>query len=192
MRAKITSRELETLLSGEPVVFPKYVTQIINLANQNAQGTRPKIVGQQTELIQQFPGSSLHEWQAWYQERYPDAIREATTRIHSMVEQLKQAIAQIDEPMVELWVRDLILVKTFLGLRFQEAILKKVGDVKDAPYRLSTTEEEAKGIDGYIGEMPVSIKPDSYRAMAALPENIEVAFIYYEKRKDGIAIEFDF
>ena len=64
--------------------------------------------------------------------------------------------------------------------------------MKGASYRLSETQEEAKGIDGYIGETPVSIKPDTYRAMAALPENIAVAFIFYTKQKDGMTIEFDF
>ena len=33
--------------------FPKYTTQIINQASQNMQATRPKVVGQMSELIQQ-------------------------------------------------------------------------------------------------------------------------------------------
>jgi hypothetical protein len=181
-----------TLLEREPEAFPKYVTQLLNLANQNAQGTRPKVVGQQTELIQQFPGRTLDEWEAWYQEQYPDAIQEAAARIYRMVEQLRQAIAQIDGPMVERWVRDLVLTKTYIGLRVQEAILRKVAEVKDTPYRAATTEEEARGIDGFIGETPVSIKPETYRAMGPLPETIPVTVIYYSKQKDGLALEFDF
>jgi hypothetical protein len=42
------------------------VAQLLNLANQNAQGTRPKIVGQMSELIEQFGGKSLDEWERWY------------------------------------------------------------------------------------------------------------------------------
>lgn len=37
---------------GKTVEFPKYTTQIMNLANQNAQGTRPNVVGQMSELIE--------------------------------------------------------------------------------------------------------------------------------------------
>jgi uncharacterized protein YukE len=192
MRIAIPNDELRRLLDREPEAFPKYATQIINLANQNAQGTRPKIVGQQTELIQQFPGDTLEEWEIWYQERYPDAIQEATTRIYRMVEQLRATMAQIDEPMVERWVRDLIFVKTFIGLRFQEAILRKVAEQNKTSYRSSTQEEEARGIDGYIGERPVSIKPDTYRTKASLPEVIGVDLIYYTKQKDGIVIEYEF
>ena len=61
MILKISNRELQTLVAGEPEVFPKYVTQILNLANQNAGGTRPRVVGQMSELIQQFPGDSFEE-----------------------------------------------------------------------------------------------------------------------------------
>lgn len=31
--------------------FPKYTSQLINWANQNAQGTRPVVVGQMSELF---------------------------------------------------------------------------------------------------------------------------------------------
>ncbi len=191
MKTIIKSAELVELLDGTPAEFPKYVTQIINLANQNAGGTRPRIVGQQTELIQEFPGHTLSEWQEWYLERHPNAITEATDRIYAMVQRLHTAIEQIDRVMIEKWVRDLVLVKTFAGLRFQPAILMKVAELKGESYRFATTAEEAIGIDGYIGERPVSVKPHTYRTKA-LPERIEVEFIYYQKVKDGISIEYDF
>ncbi len=183
---------MQTLLDSEPNTFPKYATQIINLANQNAQGTRPKVVGQQTELIQAFPGKTLAEWEDWYVERYPDAFKDATDRIYPMIERLREAIAKIDRPMVEEWVRDLVLVKTFIGLRFQEAILRKVAEQRGMDCRFSIPAEEARGIDGYIGDLPVSIKPDTYKAMMQLPETIEVGMIFYTKTKDGIVIEYDF
>ncbi|MGC9027863.1 MAG: MjaI family restriction endonuclease [bacterium] len=34
--------------------FPKYVAPLTNLANQYAQGIRPKVVGQMSELILEF------------------------------------------------------------------------------------------------------------------------------------------
>ena len=45
MRFKLTSRELQGLVDAEPAEFPKYATQIINLANQNAQETGPVLSG---------------------------------------------------------------------------------------------------------------------------------------------------
>ena len=109
-----------------------------------------------------------------------------------MVENLKAAIEKIDRPMIERWVADLVFVKTFIGLRFQAAILRRIAEERGEAFRLPTPEEESIGIDGFIGERPVSIKPDTYRAMAALPESIGVDFIFYTKLKDGLNLEYDF
>ena len=51
-------------LSIPVMAFPKDTVQFINLANQNAQGTKPKVVGQMSELIQEFKGMTLEEWTA--------------------------------------------------------------------------------------------------------------------------------
>ena len=122
-------------------------TQIMNLANQNAQGTRPKIVGQMSDLIQEFEGSSLDEWEEWYRAKKPNAIQDAKQKISVMVNSLKNAINEIDETLIEKWVEELVIVKTYTGLRFQEAILKKIASITEKPYRLSTPEEESQGID---------------------------------------------
>ncbi len=63
---------------------------------------------------------------------------------------------------------------------------------KRVGYRRSTPEEESRFIDGYIGEIPVSIKPITYKTKSMLHENIGVKLIYYEKLKDGIRVEYDF
>ncbi|RKY91999.1 restriction endonuclease [candidate division KSB1 bacterium] len=190
MKVKISNDEIRRYLDIEVPEFPTYTTQLLNLANQNAQGTRPKIVGQMSELIQHFTGKTLAEWERWYIEQKPDAIRNATERILQMIKNLKNAIDKIDRDMVEEWVRDLVIVKTFMGLRFQEAILKKGAEITGANFKLSDFKEESKGIDGYIGSIPVSIKPDTYKIKAALREDIVVKIIYYKKIKNGIEVDY--
>lgn len=191
-KVKIYNNEIKDIIIGEVPDFPKYTTQILNLANQNSQGTRPKVVGQMSDLIQEFDGRTIDEWIDWYEERHPNARINASDKVEDMVDKLKDAIKKIDREMIEVWVRDLVLNKTFIGLRFQEAILKKVADIKEKEYRLATKEEESQGIDGYIGYLPVSIKPHTYKSKAGLAEEITVQIIYYEKKENGITIEFDF
>ena len=106
------------------------------------------------------------------------------------MENFKDALDKIDQGMVEQWVRDLVIVKTFIGLRFQEAILKKGADKKGTSYPLSSPEEEAKGIDGYIGNIPASIKPHTYKVKAALSEHITMKIIYYRKVDGGIEVDY--
>ncbi len=190
MKIKLKNAEIqEYVVKESPSEFPKYTTQIINLANQNSQATRPKNVGQMTELIQEFPGKSFEEWVEWYQERYPNAIDDATEKIISMIENFNEAFPKIDRTMVKAWVKDLVLVKTFVGLRFQEAILRKLSEIKGCDYRLSEPHEESQGIDGFVGDEAYSIKPSTYDSMQYLSESIEVKMVIYEKRKDGIVFE---
>jgi hypothetical protein len=177
---------------GRVAEFPKYTTQIMNLANQNAQGTRPKVVGQMSELIKQFPDQTYDDWVRWYTEHMPNAIDEATDRVCQMVENLALALPKIDKTMVRKWVEDLVLTKTFAGFCFQESILKTISEKKHQKYRIATPQDESKGIDGYIGDTPVSIKPITYKTKNMLQEKIEAAIIYYEKLKDGIRVEYDF
>ena len=42
MQMKLKNDRITQDLIGETFEFPKYTTQIMNLANQNAQGTRPR------------------------------------------------------------------------------------------------------------------------------------------------------
>jgi len=188
---KINNQELIKELIGEIKDFPKYTTQIINLANQNAQGTRPRVVGQLSELIQECPEKTYEGWKKWYLEKYPDAIENATQKINEMITNLKEAIKLIDQSLIKKWVEDLVLEKTFIGLRFQEAILKKVASIKNTNYRLSEPKEESQGLDGFIGNEPVSIKPSTYKTKNALREEIKTKIIFYNKTKNGIEIDAD-
>lgn len=165
------------------------------MANQNAQGTRPKVVGQLSELFQEYQKNtdevSIDTWKKWYLSKYPKAIEDATNRIYEQIQNLKNAITLIDRDMIQKWVEDLIITKTYNGLYIQKAILSKIAKIKQKDFRLAKMEEEAIGIDGYIDNVPYSIKPDTYKTMSRLSESIEVKIIYYIKTKSGIEIEFD-
>jgi MjaI restriction endonuclease len=191
MIIKIKNSEINELLIGKEELFPKYSTQLMNLANQNAGGTRPKVVGQMSDLIVEFQGKSVEEWEKWYLNKKPEALENATKKVLAMMQNLKEVILQIDEKMVRRYIKDLLISKTFTGLKFQEAILKVVAKQNNTTYEFSSTYDEAKGIDGYIGDIPVSIKPTTYKTMKYLKEGIYVKFIFYEKIKDGIIIEYE-
>lgn len=191
MKIKISIKEIRKYLDIETPEFPKYVAPLINLANQYAQGTRPRVVGQMSELIQEFEGRTLLEWEEWYLKEKPEAIKNATEKILQKLKELKNSLNKIDRGMVEQWVRDLVIVKTFAGLRFQEAILKKGAEIKGTTYRFAEPEEESKGIDGYVGNIPVSIKPHTYKVKASLPEHIAIKIIFYRKIDDGIEVDYE-
>ncbi len=187
---KLDNASIRDLIIDKKVEFPKYASPIINLASRYAQATRPSIVGQMSELIKRFDGNSYSEWEKWYREHYPNSIDQATSSVMSMIKRFERILEELDESLVRSWVEDLILVKTFTGLRFQEAIFKYLSNIRGVEYRLATPEEESRGIDGYLDGVAYSIKPHSYRSME-LNENIAAQIIYYEKDNNGITFSTD-
>lgn len=191
MKAKLSNKEVEQLSNASDYSFPKYTSQVINWANQNAQGTRAKVVGQMSDLIQEFDGQTLEEWIAWYDKKMPNAIETATDKIYDMVDKIRSASPQIDKEMVRNWVKDLVYTKTFCGLKFQQAIISFIAQKLGRTWRLANKAEESKGIDGFIGDKPIQIKSSTYKVEKLLSEVIDVPIVYYSKKKDGIAIEFN-
>src|SRR3989338_1825020 len=188
---KIKNEELIKELIGEKKNFPKYATQLINLANQNAQGTRPRVVGQLTELIKECPDKTYGGWKQWYLKNHPDTIKNAIEKINGMIENFKGTITKIDKEMIKSWAENLVLEQTFVGLRFEEAILKRLSKMYVAPYRLAFPSEESKGIDGFIGDIPVSIKPTSYKSKKSLKEKLGGKMVYHHKTDTGLEFEFN-
>ncbi|GIV55171.1 MAG: type II restriction endonuclease MjaI [Candidatus Kapaibacterium sp.] len=191
MKITLSSAEVRELLDAPPPKLPTYVSPILNLANRFASGTRPKVVGQMSELIKQFDGRTLDEWAEWYQRRHPDAIAHAVRLIRDKLTEFQQVIENITDEMIESWVKDLVIVKTFVGLKFQEAILKKVAESTGHDYSLASPEQEARGIDGLIGGREVSIKPASWKDQVIQRESLQGVLIYYRKTEDGLEIEFE-
>lgn len=187
----ISFDQIMTDVADSPHDFPKYTTQLINIANQNSQATRAYNVGQMSDLIQEFPGRSYDEWVSWYAEKYPDAVEQATDKTWNMILKMQQAMADIDREMVRRWIEELILAKTYAGLKFQASILKSIAEKQDIPWRLARPDEESKGIDGFLSKTPVSIKPVSYRSKGFLAETIDAEIIYYEKIRGGIRVWYE-
>ena len=195
MKYTLKNELIEDFNESKSFNFPKYTSQLINWANQNAQGTRPVVVGQMSELFPEFMASedeiTIENWRNWYVERYPDAFDKAADKIFAQVENLRNAIPLIDREMVERWVEDLVISKTFNGMYVQKAILASLAKRKGTTYRLATPEEESVGIDGYVGDIPYSVKPNTYETMGRLSETINVRMIYYTKTKSGLTIEVE-
>ena len=195
MTFTIKAKDVVTLNGGSTPVFPKYTTQLMNLANQNGHGTRPNVVGQMSDLFPEYERQadsiSLDGWKSWYLKRQPHALEAATDRIMEHIENLREALKQIDRDMVYQWTTDLVLDKTYHGMYLQQAILATLADQMGKKWRLATPQEEARGIDGYVGETAYSIKPDSYRSKNMLPEEIQVQMVYYTKGKDQWTVSIE-
>ena len=193
---KLSEEKRERLVAEIDPEFPKYTTQIMNTANQNSQGTRPRVVGQMSEIIEEYrkeyPQGDFEDWKEFYYGEYDGEkrIEEATQKVFEMVVKMREATKEIDEEMARRWVRDLVLYKTYTGLgRNEEAIFEKLAEEYGSEYSRSTAREESEGIDGYLGDQPVSVKPDTYRQKSRLQENIQAPIVYYEEYKTSNSLK---
>ena len=195
MNYTLKNENIENYNDSEGYVFPKYTSQLINWANQNAQGTRPVVVGQMSDLFPEFMASgsdmTIEAWKDWYVKKQPEAFNKATAKIYAQIKNLQEAIKLVDEDLVRNWVEDLVINKTFNGLYVQKAILASLAERLNTSYRLASPDEESQGIDGYVGDTPYSVKPDTYKTMGRLSEVIGVKMIYYTKTKTGLKLEIE-
>lgn len=179
--------------SNSDAEFPKYTRGIINLANKDSGGTKPEVVGQMSEIFDPDEFDDYEEWHGWYMENNGDSIEEATEKIMDMIERYREAIKEIDEDMVEEWVRELVIEKTAEGLMIETMILRYLSDKHDVEYHQSSSDEESKGIDGYLGEQPISVKPKSYDTKGSTKgrEDIDVPLVKYHDTDNYVYLYYD-
>ena len=183
----ITKEELKEIAGYEAKSFPTYIAPLLNMINRWASGTASKIVGQMSDLAQECPHKDYDKWKKWYLEKHPEAINNAVKLVRAKLENVKEKLSEVNDDTIKLWVEDLVIDKSFWGLKIQEAIIKKLEGLTGEKCRLATAKEEQKGIDGFVGNVPVQIKPDS---LDSAPQTIRTEkyiarVINYKKTKDG-------
>lgn len=74
---KLRKDEIIEELGIEPASFPTYAGPLLNLANRFSGATRPAVVGQMSDLIEQCDAECLEDWEEWYLTQHPEAIEQA-------------------------------------------------------------------------------------------------------------------
>lgn len=105
------------------------------------------------------------------------------------------------------FVKDLVVEQTFKGFQMEDFLLYTLADKFNAPVTRPDSDDESHGIDGYIGDVPISIKPKSYFQKNDLDANEDLrammegegageevspqgGFIVFEVIEDGEAVQY--
>ena len=169
-----------------------YIGSVINLGNSFSQATRPKNVGQMSDLIQEYreiaDTPSVEGWESFYDKKIGShKIDVAADKIWEYVQRIRENLNSLNRDDVKNWTKDLIIDKTFSGLQLQLDILEMVSETGE--FRLSTPDEESQGIDGYVDGEPVSIKPNTYKkTIQSGKESIPYRIIFYKNTKRGLVV----
>jgi len=159
---KLTAKHYKEKISPRRREWPRYATQLLNIAGQNSQAFRPKYIGSCKDawLKMRSDGikGTLSEWEKYHSDNFgSECLVEAGKKIHDMI--VKMNVGNITEEMCIDYVKEVVYNKTHMGMGGEEVAVRVVADYYGLPYRFSTAEEESQGIDGWAGDYPIQVKP---------------------------------
>ena len=175
--------------------WPKYKTQLLNVAGQNAKAFDAKRIGSMKELWLEFVETgvpdTLENWEHFYTNSWGlEGINQAATKLKEMVD--KMNLGDIDLDMCKDYVEEVVFNKTHFGMGGESTAIVVAAEHFDMPYRFSNAQEESQGIDGFIGDYPVQVKPADSNYKAHVHNHADVdktLVIRYEKKKQVCYIE---
>lgn len=197
---KISITEISEVNGTSAPELPKYSSAVINLASGYAKATCPANVGQVSDEIQafsndpNFPGHTLADWKKWHIKKHENGkgIERAIDAAWDKFQAILKSLSTVKKDDVRNWMEDLVYQKTYDGLMVQHAIIKAIADDLKGSYRLATSEEESKGIDGFINDRPVQIKADSYKQTGKTHnETTTCPVVYYKKENKDVLYEYE-
>lgn len=192
---KLTQRHFESVTKRNRCDFPLYSKPILNIATQNSQATKVKLVGSMKDQWTQFMatgGRSVEEWETWYMANGgADKIKKATDKLYEMLNKMPLDHAVFTRELAELYILDLVINKTHYGMSGEYHSVLAVARHFGADYRFSTPEEETQGIDAWLGDCPVQVKPHDSVKMHHVYNGADVEktlVVTYEAKKDACYI----
>ncbi len=160
---KLTAKHFKGVVHRQRREWPKYSTQLLNIAGQNCKAFDVKKVGSAKETwlemrSQGIPGT-FENWCNFYNSKpFAKNLPTQAQRLYEMIQ--KMQINGITLEMCDDYIKEVIYNKTHMGLGGEEMALQAVAEYYEQPLRFSTAEEEAQGIDGWIGTKPAQVKPN--------------------------------
>jgi len=174
----------------------KYHSAFLNTVNRDAHSSRPETVGKlATEIFPDYVENAIdpspENWKKYYQDNYSERYDSGLEKLKRQFELEKQAINSITEQDLIDYYDDLMFTKTFSGLYAQDEILRDIAANKNATYRKPNAIEEGQGIDGYVDNVPYSVKPETYKdSTAKNNETIQAKMVYYSENKKDKSINY--
>ena len=181
------------LLKRDDIKYPLYIEPLINTIDDKSRACHSSNVGKLHIMIKQRQFRNVGEWRRWYCKKRPGDIERAIDKVYNAI------VTAIDggsrhnvkfnckfrknmKFYIGKFINNLIIEKTFRGLKIQEALLVKLGQIMKRDYTWSTAKEDSTGIDGHLGLIPISIKPNTCQ-LKKKPGVKRVIYTIYKNRK---------
>lgn len=188
---KISAKSFQAVTQRNRCEFPLYSKPILNIATQNSKATQVKIVGSMKDQWMQFMatrGRSVIDWETWYMANGGQTkIDRATDKLYEMLSKMPVDHAVFTRDLANLYILDLVINKTHYGMSGEYHAVLAAAAHFNLPHRFSNAEEESQGIDAWIGDHPVQVKPHDSVKMHHVYNHADAnrtLVITYESKKD--------
>ena len=171
--------------------WPKYYTQLLNVASSNSKAASPKNVGSVKEAFtkmreQGIPGT-LSNWIKFYNKTYgKDKLVAAADKIYTMLQ--KMEIKHISRDYCGEYIKELVYNKTQMGLGGEERAVIAVAGYYNLKYKFSTPQEESKGIDAWLvgknKDVPIQVKPQDNIKKSHVHNQVDTNYLLYITYED--------
>ena len=192
---KLTQKHFNSVTERNRYEFPLYSKPILNIATQNSKATSVKIVGSMKEQFTEFlkgGGRTLQEWEQFYEARDgKNKIQASADKLYAMLEKMPVDNSIFTEELALQYIEELVLNKTHYGMSGEFHSVVAAANYFETEYRFSTPEEESQGIDAWIGDKPVQVKPHDSVKMHHVRNHADeekTLVITYEAKKDSCYI----
>ena len=171
--------------------WPKYYTQFLNIACQNAKATSPKNVGSVkeafTEMRKEGIRGTLFNWIKFYNKKYgEDKLVAAADKLYAMLQ--KMEIKHISPEMCGDYIKEIVYNKTQMGLGGEERAVIAVAGYYNLKYKFSTQQEESKGIDAWLigknKDVPIQVKPHGNIKKSHVHNQVDTSYLLYITYED--------
>lgn len=187
---KLTAKFYKSQDTRSRRVWPRYTTQILNIAGQNAQCFNANKIGSMKEHWLEFTATgqpdTLENWEAfWFTKHTEEDLVWAANKLFSKVSEMPIDTTVITAELCRDYVEEVIFNKTHFGMGGESAAIRAAAEYFGLPFRFSNAEEESQGIDGWIGDKPVQVKPEDTYKKGHVFNAADVTrqlFVTYEKK----------
>lgn len=176
------------LLKKEKIDYPKYLYNHINASNLQRRATIPSKVGKVHQFYEIRKFRTMGEWKKYHEKNFPGSLKRAEAEIIEDLRSVGVSASYLKKwrPFIKAFVEELVIKHTFRGLKIQEAILIKISEMLGQEYRWSDASTDSKGIDGFVGDIPISIKPNT----CAFKKPAGVKRVYYKINENKGTVSF--
>ncbi len=188
--------------------LPIYSSQIFNIISGTGQATRPKYVGQMSEIVPAFiekfwkENSRFPNWEDWreyYSKNHKDEYLKGYEILKEYISKYKDAlilVANDENEFSKIWYDKFIFFQNFAGFNYEFMIREKISDFYDLKKNKkviikSTPDLESKNIDFIIRnesgkDLPITVKPTSFfMALEKYKIKDGIIMVTYETNSDG-------